>query len=80
MQRAYYKRQVHKRGASCFSQRSWTAYLSGVLLQFVFDGKSSKLLSEQNPTIYRDTTITEYSKFYRSKGFDGTSGLLYLKI
>ncbi|CAH8308988.1 unnamed protein product [Eruca vesicaria subsp. sativa] len=43
-------------------------------------GPIKELLSEQNPPIYRDTTITEYSKFYRSKGFDGTSGLLYLKI
>lgn len=38
-----------------------------------------ELLSQQKPPIYRDTTITEYSKFYRSKGFDGTSGL-YFKI
>ncbi|XP_020871813.1 1-aminocyclopropane-1-carboxylate oxidase homolog 1, partial [Arabidopsis lyrata subsp. lyrata] len=43
-------------------------------------GPIKDILSEQNPPKYRDTTITEYAKFYRSKGFDGTSGLLYLKI
>uniref|UniRef100_A0A1J3H3E9 1-aminocyclopropane-1-carboxylate oxidase-like protein 1 n=1 Tax=Noccaea caerulescens TaxID=107243 RepID=A0A1J3H3E9_NOCCA len=43
-------------------------------------GPIKELLSEQNPPKYRDTTIAEYASFYRSKGFDGTSGLLYLKI
>ncbi|ESQ36251.1 hypothetical protein EUTSA_v10009355mg [Eutrema salsugineum] len=43
-------------------------------------GPIKELLSQQNPPKYRDTTITEYANFYRSKGFDGTSGLLYLKI
>ncbi|KAG7596072.1 Oxoglutarate/iron-dependent dioxygenase [Arabidopsis suecica] len=43
-------------------------------------GPIKEILSEENPPNYRDTTITEYAKFYRSKGFDGTSGLLYLKI
>ncbi|KAJ0594848.1 putative deacetoxyvindoline 4-hydroxylase [Helianthus annuus] len=40
----------------------------------------TELLSEDNPAKYRGTTIKEYVDYYRAKGLDGTSALLYFKI
>ncbi|MFS7924729.1 putative deacetoxyvindoline 4-hydroxylase [Helianthus anomalus] len=40
----------------------------------------TEFLSEDNPAKYRGTTIKEYLDYYRAKGLDGTSALLYFKI
>ena len=42
-------------------------------------GPLKELLSEENPAKYRETTIREVDKLYRSKGL-GTSALSHLKI
>jgi hypothetical protein len=38
-------------------------------------GPIKEFLSDQNPPIYRETHISEYLTFYRSKGLDGNSTL-----
>ncbi|CAN6903179.1 unnamed protein product [Brassica oleracea] len=43
-------------------------------------GPIKELLSEENPPIYRDFTLEEYTKGYVKKGLNGTSHLSYLKL
>ncbi|KAH7842234.1 hypothetical protein Vadar_002987 [Vaccinium darrowii] len=39
-----------------------------------------ELLSEENPPMYRETTMKEYLMHFYKKGLDGTSSLSYLKL
>ncbi|CAA7057546.1 unnamed protein product [Microthlaspi erraticum] len=43
-------------------------------------GPIKELLSEQNPPKYRETTMTEYIKFYMARGLGEKSALLQFKI
>ncbi|KAL6989862.1 hypothetical protein U1Q18_015613 [Sarracenia purpurea var. burkii] len=43
-------------------------------------GPIKKLLSEDNPPKYRETTIREYVEHYFAKGLDGTSALHHFKL
>ncbi|GMI72033.1 hypothetical protein like AT1G06620 [Hibiscus trionum] len=43
-------------------------------------GPIEELLSEENPSRYREVTIREYVAYYRAKGLDGTSALLHFKL
>jgi len=38
-------------------------------------GPMKELLSEENPPLYRETSLPEYLAYYRSKGLDGSSAL-----
>lgn len=43
-------------------------------------GPIKELLSEANPPKYRETTSTEYSSYFVSKGLNGTSALLNFRL
>ncbi|WCJ23985.1 2-oxoglutarate (2OG) and Fe(II)-dependent oxygenase superfamily protein [Euphorbia peplus] len=43
-------------------------------------GPIKKLLSEDNPPKYKETTVSNYTEHYKSKGLDGTSALVAFKL
>ncbi|KAF5459357.1 hypothetical protein F2P56_023311 [Juglans regia] len=43
-------------------------------------GPIKEFLSDMDPPIYRETHITEYLSYYRSKGLDGNSALPHFKV
>ncbi|XWS27562.1 hypothetical protein CRYUN_Cryun26dG0126600 [Craigia yunnanensis] len=43
-------------------------------------GPMKELLSEDNPPLYRETSVAEYASYYRLKGLDGSSALPHFRL
>lgn len=67
------KNQRARVSVTCF----FTQYLSPTTRMY---GPIKELLSEDNPPIYRETTLNEFANHYDNKGLDGNSTLLPFKL